>query len=145
MEYDPLQHNSQSNTVDMLELDPLSNKQKPLHSTDNHETKMLTITSTNIEDQIQKSDQELFSSLWEDKHSILGKSNICMVKLSKKQEELESRERLLLLREQKCIESKTKIIQLHQKLLEHEVELLDKEIELKKRELLLLDQENQTE
>lgn len=141
--------NSSTSKIDVSDLDPLLNqheKDKSQHQSDsnNQETKVLTITSTNIEEQIQKSDEELFSSLWEDKHSILGKGNICMVKLSQKEEELESRERLLLLREQKCIESRTKMIQLHKKLLEHEVELLDKEMELKKRELLLLDHENQT-
>ena len=143
MEPDHLQNGSQSNKVDMSESTPVSNKQES--NQNNHETKMLTITSTNMEDQIKKSDAELFSSLWEDKNTILGKSNVCMVKLNKKAEELESRERLLLLREQKYIESKTKMIQLHQKLLEQEVELLDKDLELKKRELILLDKENQTE
>ena len=145
MEYSLLQKDSESKSGDTSISDPVSNIRKSESNQVNHETKMLTITSTNMEDQIKKSDAELFSSLWEDKNTILGKSNVCMVKLNKKAEELESRERLLLLREQKYIESKTKMIQLHQKLLEQEVELLDKDMELKKRELILLDKENQTE
>jgi hypothetical protein len=119
---------------DISELDPLLER-------NNHDTKVLTITSS-IEEQVKQSDLELFSSLWEDKGTILDKGKLCMIKLSKKQEELESRESLLLMQEQKLIENRSKVIELHKKLLEKEVELLDKELELKKREIILVEKEH---